>query len=404
MTSPSLWKSAAFRRVGFALILYSLSSWMLVAALPLLVAQRFGTGAELVGSLALRLAPRILFAPAAAAIIRSAGPRRPVCGGLIATALCVVGLSTVADAAMLQIMVLVIGLADTIVVPGLLALRAAVVPAGRNMEANTAFQTIDRLAKIFGPPAAGLMLAVIAPALAFPALALGTLLAAIALFADASTPGQMQPEPQATAGAGLFREATAMMRESPILLVLVLPALGYMVSLGALQPFLFWLNHDQFGLGASMWTTLLAAQGAGAVLGAWIANRLSRRLIEEQALLTAYLISSLLEGVTTLALVFAPTHALASIMLLVGGIPEMIAFAAYFTLVQQRLSLERQAIFYALSLPLMDLFMVVGVLMGMLYGTGWMTLQQFWLLASASAILPVLPFLALKATGQNNAR
>ncbi|WP_457587088.1 MFS transporter [Ensifer canadensis] len=402
MKSPSLWKSAAFRRVGFALAFYSFCSWMLVAALPLLVAQRFGTGAELVGSLALRLAPRILFAPLAAGLIRRAGPRTAVCAGLAATALCLGVLGVVEHAGTLQIIVFTIGLADTIVVPGLLALRAAAVPAGRNMEANTTFQTIDRLAKIFGPPAAGLMLAVLAPALAFPALAVGHLVAATGLFTRAGAPEQSSRQRPPSAGSGLFLEAAATLRENPVLWALVLPALGYMISLGALQPFLFWLNHDQFGLGSTMWTVLLAAQGAGAVLGALVSNRLARTLIDTQSLLTAYLVASLLEGVTTLVLVFAPNHALAAAMLIVGGIPEMVAFAAYFTLIQQRLSLERQAVFYALSLPLMDLFMVAGVLTGMLHSGGWMTLQQFWFVASAAAILPVLPFLACRSTGRRS--
>lgn len=394
MKSPSLWKSAAFRRVGFALIFYSFCSWMLVAALPLLVTQRFGTGAELVGSLALRLAPRILFAPVAAGLIRRFGPRLPVCTGLIVTVLCLFALAVVERAGTLQVVVLVIGLADTLVVPGLLALRAAVMPADRNMEANTTFQTIDRLAKIFGPPAAGLMLTVTSAPAAFLALAGGHLVAAIILGQGVGEPGQARPRPASATKSGLLREAVATMRENLMLWALVLPALGYMISLGALQPFLFWLNHDQFGLGPAMWTVLLAAQGAGAVIGALVSNRLARMLIDDQSLLTAYLVASLLEGVTTLALVFAPTHALATVMLIVGGIPEMVAFAAYFTLIQHRLSLERQAVFYALSLPLMDLFMVAGVLTGTLHSGGWMTLRQFWFVASAGAILPVLPFLA----------
>ncbi|OCP38216.1 MFS transporter [Ensifer sp. LC163] len=394
MKSPSLWKSAVFRRVGFALTFYSFCSWMLVAALPLLVAQRFGAGTELVDSLALRLAPRILFAPVAAGLIRRFGPRFPVCAGLIVTALCLIALAVVEHAGALQIVVLAIGLADTIVVPGLLALRAATTPVGRNMEANTTFQTIDRLAKILGPPAAGLMLTITSPALAFPALAGGHLVAAIALCRGIVASWQMSLEPELAARSGLLREATATMRENPMLWALVLPALGYMISLGALQPFLFWLNHDQFGLGPAMWTVLLAAQGTGAVIGALVSNRLAKTLVDAQSLLTAYLVASLLEGVTTLALVVAPNHALATAMLIIGGIPEMVAFAAYFTLIQQRLSLARQAVFYALSLPLMDLFMVVGVLAGTLYSDGWMTLRQFWFIAGASAILPVLPFLA----------
>lgn len=377
---------------------------MLVAALPLLVAQRFGTGAELVGSLALRLAPRILFAPVAAALIRRADPRTPVCVGLVVTAFCLVAVGIVEHAGTLQVMVLTIGLADTVVAPGLLALRAAVVPIGRNMEANTAFQAIDRLAKIFGPPAAGLMLTVVAATLAFPVLAVGHLVAAIALGRGARAQGETSREAKPAAGSGLVREAIATLNETPALWALVLPALGYMICLGALQPFLFWLNQDQFGLGPSMWTVLLAAQGAGAVLGALVANRLAQKLIDEHSLLTAYLVACLLEGITTLALVYAPNHALAAVMLIIGGIPEMVAFATYFTLVQQRLNLERQAIFYALSLPLMDLFMVAGVLTGMLHSAGWMTLRQFWFLASAAAILPVLPFLGLKGARQNDTR
>lgn len=367
---------------------------MLVAALPLLVAQRFGTGAELVGSLALRLAPRILFAPVAAGLIRRFGPRLPVCAGLIVTALCLFALAAIERAGTLQVVVLAIGLADTLVVSGLLALRAAAVPAGRNIEANTTFQTIDRLAKIFGPPAAGLLLTVTSAPAAFLALASGHLVAAIVLGHGVGEPGQTRPRPGPATKSGLLRETAATMRENPLLWALVLPALGYMISLGALQPFLFWLNHDQFGLGAAMWTMLLAAQGTGAVIGALVSTRLAKTLVDAQSLLTAYLVASLLEGVTTLALVFAPTHTLATVMLIIGGIPEMVAFAAYFTLIQQRLSLERQAIFYALSLPLMDLFMVAGVLTGTLHSGGWMTLRQFWFVASAGAILPVLPFLA----------
>lgn len=71
----------------------------------------------------------------------------------------------------------------------------------------------------------------------------------------------------------------------------------------------------------------------------------------------------------------------------------MVAFAAYFTLVQRCLCLERQAVFYALSLPLMDLCLTVGVLSGTMHTSGLMTLEQFWLFANACAVLPVLPFL-----------
>lgn len=401
MTTSNPWGSAAFRRIGLVLAVQSFCSWMLVAALPLIVAARFGAGAELVGSLALRLLPRILFAPLAAALIRKTGPRAPTLCAIAGIAAAIPALAFAPDVVTFQAIVLLIGLADTVIVPGLLTLRAEVIPPGRNMQANTAFQAVDRFAKIVGPPAAGLAAAATSiPATLF-TLALGHVAVAVLLsFHAASKPPQRGP---AISGIPGFRhEAIAIMRENPLLWALLLPAFGYMVSLGALQPFLFWLNRDQFRLGPEMWTVLLGAQGLGALIGALVSNRLARALTDTRALLLGYLVASLLEGASTFALIFAPDHATATGLLIIGGVPEMIAFAAYFTLVQRCLPLERQTGFYALSLPLMDLCLALGVLSGALHTSGLMTLEQFWLFASTCAVLPVLPFLRKRAPAINH--
>lgn len=150
MNSFNLWGNAAFRRISLVLTVDSFCSWMLVAALPLIVAARFGAGVELVGSLALRLLPSLLLAPIVASLLRRSGPRLPVLCSLFVTAVATPSLAFATDAMTLQMIVLVIGAADAVITPGLLTLRAAVVPAGRNMEANTAFQAIDRFAKISG--------------------------------------------------------------------------------------------------------------------------------------------------------------------------------------------------------------------------------------------------------------
>ncbi|HEV7317833.1 MAG TPA: MFS transporter [Ensifer sp.] len=393
MTNSNLWGDATFRRVSLVLAVDSFCSWMLVAALPLAVATRFGAGAELIGSLVLRLLPSILLAPFAAALLRRVGSRRPLLCALAITAVAIPGLTLAPDVVTLQMIVLAIGLADTVITPGLLTLRATAIPAGRNMEANTVFQTIDRFAKIFGPPATGLLATTTSISTTFFALALAQMVAVVLLMLQ---PGDkpVQQEPATSRAPRFAREASAILHENPVLWALLLPAFGYMVSLGALQPFLFWLNRDQFRLGAEMWTLLLAAQGAGALIGAMVSHRLAGLLADTRALLVAYLIASLLEGLSTFALVFAPNHLVASGLLVIGGIPEMIAFAAYFTIVQRCLCLERQTVFYALSLPLMDLFLTAGILSGVLYTGGHMTLGQFWLFACACAVLPVLPFLA----------
>lgn len=391
MTTSNLWGSAAFRRISLVLVVHSFGSWMLVAALPLIVAARFGAGAELIGSLVLRLLPRLLFAPLATALIRSTGPRIPVLCAIAGIAAAIPGLALAPDAMTFQAIVILIGLADTVIAPGLLALRAASVPPGRNMEANTAFQAIDRFAKIFGPPATGIAAAATSISTTLFALTLAHVVAASLLLRHA---GNQPPRAPSVSGTLNFRqEAIAIMRDNPLLWALLLPALGYMVSLGALQPFLFWLNRDQFHLGPEMWTVLLGAQGLGALLGALVSNRLARALNDMGTLLIAYLVASLLEGISTFALIFAPNHGTAMALLIIGGMPEMVAFAAYFTLVQRCLSLERQTVFYALTLPLMDLSLAIGVLSGAMHTSGFMSLGQFWLFASACTVLPVLPFL-----------
>lgn len=397
MDNSNLWGDAAFRRISLVLTVDSFCSWMLVAALPLVVASRFGAGAELVGSLALRLLPSLLLAPIVASFLRRSGPQLPVLCCLSVTAIAIPGLAFAPDAMTLHMIVLIIGAADAVITPGLLMLRAAVVPAGRNMEANTAFQAIDRFAKIFGPPAAGLTAASTSIVTTLLALALAQIGAALLLVLQPrDKPVQENAAPSHASGFG--RETLAMFRENPLLWALLLPAFGYMVSLGALQPFLFWLNRDQFHLGPEMWTLFLAAQGAGALIGAVVSHRLAGALTSTQALLRAYLLSSLLEGLSTFALIFAPNSLVASGLLIVGGIPEMIAFATYFTLVQRCLSLERQAVFYAVSLPLMDACLIAGIVSGAFYTSDLVTLGQFWLFASACAVLPVLPFLAWRGS------
>lgn len=57
-------------------------------------------------------------------------------------------------------------------------------------------------------------------------------------------------------------------------------------------------------------------------------------------------------------------------------------------------ALGRQTVFYAVTLPLMDLGLAAGMLSGAMFTNGLMSLGQFWLFASACAVLPVLPFLA----------
>lgn len=163
------------------------------------------------------------------------------------------------------------------------------------MEANTVFQAIDRGAKIFGPPIAGGLIPAAGMHGTFFIIATGLLVALLLLaFSLGRISGEgkvLRQEETNTFGADLL----AMLNDR-VLWALVIPALGYMIAVGALTPFLFWLNQDQFRLAPEQWTLLLAAQGVGALLGAVLASFLGKRLHSLQALLLAYFLASLLEA------------------------------------------------------------------------------------------------------------
>lgn len=75
MKFPNIWGDPQFKSLSMAFGCYTVSSWMLTAAIPILIAMKFGAGAEMIGSIALRLLPRILLGPLLAALIRRVGAR-----------------------------------------------------------------------------------------------------------------------------------------------------------------------------------------------------------------------------------------------------------------------------------------------------------------------------------------
>ena len=64
-----------FYRFLLAYALYSLTYWASVAALPLLVTQKFGMDSALVVSLALRMLPRVFCAPMISTSLLKLGPK-----------------------------------------------------------------------------------------------------------------------------------------------------------------------------------------------------------------------------------------------------------------------------------------------------------------------------------------
>jgi hypothetical protein len=90
-------------------------------------------------------------------------------------------------------------------------------------------------------------------------------------------------------------------------------------------------------------------------------------------------------------------------ILALTGIPEVIATATWFTVMQQRLSPERQGLFLAFTSPMWDCAYTVGVLSAGLHAGGMLDLTPWWIVLSLIATLPMLPLIAWDARSRPRA-
>jgi len=384
-----------FRRFWLALMSDGLGTWCVIATLPILVAERFGAGSELVISLGLRVAPRILLAPAAGAMLRRYGAARVAVVSMAATGVLTALLPWCHDFVVLQGTILAIGVMDVCVGPALLALRTPVTPRGLEVAGNTLFFSADRLAKFAGPALAGLAVAA-GFTVAYLGFGVAMLLAAGAILRLPATQRTNNDEPaKGTGMLAVLRDFVAMLRNDPVLVALLLCAVPYMVTFGGMRPFLFWANAEWFGASDAAWTVLLAAQGIGGIAGVLLSGMFSRALLRSMSVYELMLVASLLEGLSHISLLFAGGTFSAVVLLIVGGIPEMLGYATWFACIQERLRPDRQAVFYSMQQPLLDSAMALGVASAGLHAQHILTLGSYWAVLSMFSTLPVVALLAL---------
>ena len=380
-----------FRALWLALVCNNMGSWCVMAALPILVAERFGAGTELVLSLGLRILPKILLAPISGGLLRRFGASRVGGCALVAGGVLTAILPWCHDFLVLQIAIGSIGTLDVFVSPSLLSMRGPATPPGLSMAANTLCSVADRLAKIVGPIVGGIaVLGGFEPAF----FVFGATIVAAAIPVS-----RMQSVREASSDRQAFlaspMEFVAMLRADRILTGLLIVAVTYMVMLGGLRPFLFWANREWYGASDAAWTGLLSAQGIGALIGALLAGLLGRRLQRLMSAYTLTLATGILEGVLHLAVLGVAGASQAMVVLALASIPEILSTATWFTAMQERLSPQQQAVFYSFAMPIWDCAYAAGVMSAGLRANGLLSLAAFWALVSLSATLPLIPLLAI---------
>jgi MFS family permease len=396
------WKSLLavprFRALWFALLCANLGSWSVMAALPILVAERYGAGGALVLSLSWRILPKIALAPVSGVLLRRFGAPRIACLALAAEAVLTGALPWCDDFVVLQVVIAGIGALDVFMMPGMMALRGTVTPDGYEFAGNSLCSMADRIGKTVGPAIGGLAVtAGFVPAFLGFAIAIG-----VAAIPVAGLPWARPESPlRGWNVVALPVEFWRMLRADPMLVGILVCAVTYMAMLGGLRPFLFWANREWFGASDSAWTGLMAAQGAGAVIGALVAGTFNRALLRRASAYRLTMVTGVIEGFGHLLLVFCPMGGagtwVAMAILALTGIPEVIATATWFTVMQQRLSPERQGLFLAFTSPMWDCAYTVGVLSAGLHAGAMLDLAPWWIVLSLFATLPLLPLIALDA-------
>jgi MFS family permease len=391
----TLLTTPGFRGFWLALVSDGLGTWCVIATLPILVAEHFGAGSELVISLGLRVLPRILLAPAAGAMLRRFGIKRVAVVTMAVTGVLTALLPWCTNFAVLQADILAIGVMDVGVGPALLSLRAPVTPRGLEVAGNTLFVSADRIAKFAGPAFAGIAVTAgfTVAYLGFGAVML--LAAGTIMRLPASQPTNDAGQTHGIGMLAVLRDFIIMLRNDPVLVALLLCAVPYMVTFGGMRPFLFWANTEWFGASDAAWTLLLVAQGVGAIAGALLSGLCSRALLRAMPLYELMLVASLLEGLSHVALLFVTGPAGAVALLILGGIPEMLGYATWFACIQERLRPDRQAVFYSMQQPLLDSAYALGVASAGLHAAGTLSLGSYWAVLSLFSTLPVVALLAL---------
>jgi hypothetical protein len=379
-----------FRAFWFALLCNNLASWCVIAAIPILVADRFGAGMVLVLSLGLRILPKVILAPVAAGLLRRLGAARIASTAMVAMAVLTVLLPRCHNLVLLQVCIGAIGTLDLFIMPGLFSLRVPVTPPGLEMASNTLCSVAERVGKVAGPAIAGLAITAGFDA-AFAGFAVMIALSAIPVARLSAATDSAATQAQTGSLAGFLR----MIRTDQQVAGLVIASVTYMVLFGGLRPFLFWANRDWFGASDAAWTGLLAAQGAGALIGALASAVFVSRLLRGISAYPLTLLTGFMEGSILLLLLLAQTSTQAIAILVLAGIPEIISTAAWFTAIQSRMLPSQQALFFTLVAPIWDVFFALGIASAALHAEGMMSLSAYWTLLSLVPTLPLVPLLAI---------
>lgn len=383
--------NSALARLVASMFAYRLGGAITTVALPLYVIQHYGLGLNAGLALGARLLPNILLGVFVGNLVDRFQPRRVAIVAALASAAVVGAIPFTTAIWQLQALSFAAGVVYMFGYPARLALRPLVMPEGSEAQGNSLMVTAERTTTLLGPAMAGPIIAFAGLNLLFGFEALTAVVAAVLMLGLPDRPAERAaPAEDRTGGAwarmkSMLSEGTGtllmIVRRDRMLRGLTITSFTYVAAVAVGQVFLAKYSLSHFtgiegGVGY-----LVAAMGAGGVIGGLLAGRLGA--LHQGRL---YFWGNVLEGLCWLALPVAGFFPAALALIFLAGMFESVATVVYFAEAQKRLPSRYSGRFYGVFIPLTDVFVLLGTIaagpaVGH-WGVGWTALLICLLIAA----------------------
>lgn len=328
---PGVLRVPGFRRVWLGSLASNAGSWLQVVAAGWLVLQLTGSPAA-VGALALAArAPALLLSTVGGQLAdrfdrRTVGIATFLLQAVASGALAALAAAGAAGTAAIFVLTFVIGVGFALGLPAMLALIPALVDSDRLSQAVSLNAAGINVARLAGPSIGGVTLALAGAAWCFALNAVSFLALVWALATVSPRRGHAPPGRRSPRMRDALRHAARDAAARRLLL-----GMAAFAALASPVQELAPVVAERLGAGAVGLGLLLGAMGGGALVGAWLLERLHGRGYPRHVALPT---ASLVFGLTTLVVAVSPWFPLTLAAMAAGGAVWIWMFAATNTAIQ----------------------------------------------------------------------
>ncbi|KFC72528.1 putative NreB protein [Devosia sp. LC5] len=369
----SLLALPAPRRLALASVPADFADWLDYAAVVALLVFAWGEGPFVMALFALALTlPYVTAGPLLSMIVDRSPLGRVLFLSNLGRGLATFALLFAPNTAMVLIVVFLRGCVDSAFNPARQAAIQATTPPDLLAAANGLHQAINQTSKIAGPALGGLLLAFMPAQGVFGVNAVLSLLAA-AIVLSVSLPARAPTGPSADFRTEFLAGAAEFRRSRLLLAALVFSAIAYFAFF--LYDTLIALLADEFGYGAAAFGFSIAASGAGGLLGAVLAGRLTARNPVGGMIMGAVVAGAIASVIAVTAILgFKPPVLLFFIAMAIAAGSTTFMLVPYRTIVQAEAPPDRIARVFAageaVTMAVMLSAPFIGSIIATAYGTG----------------------------------